>query len=388
MNLHIFETICLKNGQVISGGKPLGNYCGAVIGNILHKDKWDGGKNVSMTFFVKFCITIFITLFFKTTQAVSDDYIIYHTKVINIEKLILANKLDSSLLDFKTLFKVFPPFAKDCYTAMQVAALLKKKEDFNEFARLGISRGLSIRKINASILCKKFIDGNNTFYELYDKERKLFFEKINFLYRIKIASLLAVDDLYKFSEEGTYKPSDNWGNIHEMVCADNGQKLIELVKIYGFPGEQNVGVQDPEIDRRTCDKCDNLHWNDFSLTVTRMFYHSPCIYFNLKSELRKALKSGGITPSEYALIYEWSHYSIRNPKKNKCGISSSDLNTIKQELNFNVHILKEMYSVDSNKVKIDRASIGLAEDTHLLAKREFEINTDFIFTWGIFNMFY
>ncbi|MBS1781635.1 MAG: hypothetical protein JSS78_01065 [Bacteroidetes bacterium] len=176
-------------------------------------------------------------------------------------------------------------------------------------------------------------------------------------------------------------------SLSVTVLDDNIQKLVALIKKYGYPGQHRVGIKDFVYDG--C--CDSSIFIDFCGVANRIFYHHGCGFFLLEKELKDALYQGELHPREYATIYTFS-FNWFDPNRKYVGYKNvfaplykTVCKPTKATKLYDVIHLDPVKSVDTVFVNACREEIGMATIQHDLAKKEFARLNNLILFFGIFN---
>ena len=101
-----------------------------------------------------------ITLFsFDINDNKSNPYINYSLNISQAESLILNENYSEALQHYKKAFSInVKPIAKNCFTAMQIAAIENDMVFFKKSAKKGFERGLLPEYLTNDSLIRSYID--------------------------------------------------------------------------------------------------------------------------------------------------------------------------------------------------------------------------------------
>lgn len=249
------------------------------------------------------------------------DYISYQTRVNQAETNILDSNYNKAILIYDSLFKEYDfVFAKHCYTAIQLAVEQKKWDLAFEFIEKGVKQGITVKIIENSPVMKNIINNDSwgQFKERkYDSLRKIYLSNINLSLRDEIEKLFALDQYYtsRVNDSRFIKYLFNDLKWKKEIGKIVDNKLIAIIKKYGFPGEKIIGIREEKI--RYSEKAiinEELMLNRLeegkgyigNLSAQYMLIH----YFsnshpNFNDLLLEEVKKGNIEPYQYASICDF-----------------------------------------------------------------------------------
>lgn len=339
-------------------------------------------------------LLILLILVCNTQLSARQNYIQYHKDIIGAERLFLTNRFDSSLKAYKKIFTEYSkPFAKDCFTALQIACIANDTTRAKHFFDLCFKRGVGWNTIMAVGHIKNMLAQDNMrryAKDSYARGQKQYYTSIDTVLRNYILSLVAKDFKYHPKNDLSAERSALYAKAMDEIIVD----LNAFCTKHGFPGESLIGIQDADPAQ---DKIVRLY---LSIIPANIFFHHHCGYILMKELLLKALRDGELQPKEYALIYEWSYATMYTKRtlqinKEKWGkyakrFVAANLNYSitchhpQQDKFYNIYIAPTYYCNDTLLVNNDRAEIGISTLQHDAAKQFFAKKHNLILFYGLF----
>ncbi|EIJ40259.1 hypothetical protein JoomaDRAFT_3314 [Galbibacter orientalis DSM 19592] len=198
------------------------------------------------------------------------------------------------------------------FTAIQTSAYIDNKNLFQDFAIVTFKCGLTIKDITNDSLLNNYIKNKRLdkyLLKKYIKYNKVFANQINTTLRDSLYALTKIDHKWKvYYLYSLSKVDSNNAKKYEIVYDSIVSKIVEnrlipLIKKYGYPGERNIGL------------CRNGAQNDsykyrysFSNVTARtilLHYYmqpKPCTYNNM---FLNEVKKGNMPPNQYASIMDF-----------------------------------------------------------------------------------
>ncbi len=136
-------------------------------------------------------------------------------------------------------------FARDCYNAIELAVRAQDTAKLGYFLSKAILRGIQLEHIEAAGILMNY--ANTTFYN-HVKEKKdslynVYVSSVNWELRKEINEMFSEDQ--KIREEyynAALIKRKKIGKRWEELNARQVDRLVEITKTYGFPGEQLIGI--------------------------------------------------------------------------------------------------------------------------------------------------
>ncbi len=227
----------------------------------------------------------------------------YYKEINNAELQIIKNNFEKAFEFYEKAFKSVPrPFAKDYYNAL-LCAIETEKFDIafdlcDSLIRKGVQKeffikdeGLNALKIQPD--WSGFIENFDIKYEKYNSDK-------NLKLREELIVLENKDQEFRI-KEGSY---DVYGDTIAKIDKENIKRFKEIVKAYGFPNENLLGIDNPK---------DNSFYG-------YILIHHHCQQFSLKKvnydfqpTIDEAIKNGLLEPHlGYFLLDQQGNIQIGN----------------------------------------------------------------------------
>ncbi len=293
-------------------------------------------KKITLTF-------IFIVhLLFSTKSKAQENYLNYHSKVIECEQLIIERKYSTAINLFDSLFKQFDfLFLRDIKVATELSAFEKDYKSGLKFTRLGIKAGWTLESINKNDNLRSLKE-QREWYKImsaYDSLHQIYLSRLNFQVKEQVHEMFKKDQKKAFGALLRIGQKAKRRYSEKKFAPHSEHQLRELEQIlneYGYPGERLIG---------------NSLWGSVILShhnsISVNYNSKDTIYAQLKPKLLNALKKGEISPYELAQIEDWRIAALNNHELTSYGF----LGTIPDKI-----ILE---SVNNNRAKIGLRSIDL-----------------------------
>ena len=284
-----------------------------------------------------------VSLLVSTKSNAQENYLIYHSKVIECEELIVEGKYTSAINKFDSLFNQFNfLFLRDIKVAAELSAYEKDYNSGLKFLRLGIKAGWTFKSINKSKnlqSLKECSEWAKIIVSEYDSLHKIYLSKLNFVLKEQVHEMfkndqkMALGAFIRIGQKSKRRYSERKFAPHSEHQLE---KLEQILNEYGYPGEQLIG--------------NNLwasvilcHHNSISLD----YNSKDTLYKKLKPKLMKALKRGELSPYELAQIEDWKIAGLSGHELSACGFIGKIPNTT------------ELKTVNENRSEIGLRSIEL-----------------------------
>ncbi len=287
----------------------------------------------------KFTLTFILIghLLFYTKSKAQENYLNYHSKVIECEQLIVEGKHTSAINMFDSLFKQFDfLFLRDIKVATELSAYENDYKSGLEFTRLGIKAGWTLKSINKSKnlqSLKEYSEWSKIVSE-YDSLHKIYLSKLNFRLKEQVHEMFKNDQkkalgaFIRIGQKSKRRYSEKKFAPHSEHQLE---KLEQILNEYGYPGEKLIG---------------NNLWGSVVLShhnsISVNYNSTDTLYAQLKPKLLNALKKGEISPYELAQIEDWLIAGLND-----------------HELTSHGFIGKIPNNTELNKVNENRSEIGL-----------------------------
>jgi hypothetical protein len=181
------------------------------------------------------CFNININNFWAYSQNKSLEK--YYSNIYLAEECILKGSPDSSLIYYSTAFTFKPyPFSRDIYNAAVVADKTNQNKIEYKYLKLLIARGVSCTELAKAKGFNNFFHqkGNERMIRQLQKQRPQFSKE----YRKEIETLIERDQFFRIKPNG-YKL---FIDTILKIDAQNVNAFQNLIKKYGYPSEDKIGV--------------------------------------------------------------------------------------------------------------------------------------------------
>jgi hypothetical protein len=291
----------------------------------------------------------------------------YYKGIKSAEQQILDSNFNSAVnIYYLTFQKNAFVYAKDAYTAAQTALSVDSFEKGFYFLGRGVKQGLTKEIIENSPILRKVKDTPKwiSFLEIdYPYFRSSYLLRINNSVKSEIEEIISIDQYFtrKLNNSNfiTYVINNRrWKKVVSKLVDD---KLIKIIKTYGYPGEKLIGINAQQILYNTLEVDTISKLNAISKgfgyigssysEILLIHYFSNRRDSSLISLLEKELNMGNIQPSQFAVIIDFfAKYSkpVDNPFYNQWHRNTS--------------------LVERNRINDRRTSIGLESYENLLLK--------------------
>ncbi|MFD2891135.1 hypothetical protein ACFS5J_03795 [Flavobacterium chuncheonense] len=252
-----------------------------------------------------------VLISFGTKKSKSNPYIVYTLYINKAETFILNENYSDALQFYKKAFSInIKPIAKNCFTAMQVAALENDVKSFKSFSIKGLERGLLATCFTKDSLISNFISQNHLEDFITNntkKATKKYSKSINHFLLDTIQKLSHIDNKWKihYLDSLSYVDSNNktkYREKYDSIVSDIVEnKLIPIIKKHGYPSERNINLE-------FVPNKNNPYNYSFSNNRTKLillhYYSFPrtCDYNDL---LKNEVYRGNLTAEHFAEIMDF-----------------------------------------------------------------------------------
>lgn len=257
-----------------------------------------------------------ITLFsFDINDNKTNPYINYSLDVSQAESFILKENYSEALRFYKNAFSInVKPIAKNCFTAMQVAAIENDILFFKKTVKKGFERGLLPEYLINDSLIRSYISKNklkkfiNSQFEISNKKYK---KSINYKLLDTINKLSYLDNkwkIYYLDSLSTYdsKNKDIYWKKYDSIISDIVDvKLIPLITKYGFPEERNIDLNYLGIKSLSNKPNYDYSFGNNKAKLILLHYYSYTRDKSYNQLLKNEVFKGNLQPEIYASIMDF-----------------------------------------------------------------------------------
>tara|TARA_B100000809_G_scaffold17440_1_gene15485 strand:- start:4667 stop:5599 length:933 start_codon:yes stop_codon:yes gene_type:complete len=273
-------------------------------------------------------LSIIVILLFSSLIVKAQDYNEYYNGINNAKLMISQDSLKTSLSYYFQTFEKFDfVFARDCYNAIELSALAKDSIKLEYFIKRGIKQGLNFNYVLKMKNVSQF--QNTTFIKKIEKEKdrleNIYTNSINWELRNEVIEMFEQDQIIreKYYEAILFKRK-KIGREWEALNKIQVERIIEITKKHGFPGEKIIGIDTKKMHFKIRD-------NDLSagMPIVIFIHHFSQPNKSYDSILKNEIQSGKLSNEHYAIICDFQYtyckkigtspcYSIRfRPKESK-----------------------------------------------------------------------
>ncbi|ETN94478.1 hypothetical protein P278_24210 [Zhouia amylolytica AD3] len=248
-----------------------------------------------------------------TSTSIRPDYIAYQSHISMAEKHILDSIYVDALKEYETAFTlVEKPLAKHCFTAMQVSATVDSLDHFKKYSIAGMKRGLLPKYYKEDSLLNAYLKQKDLYDfidEHFEPNHKIYEESTNTFLIDTLKQLTLLDQKWKVHYWDSLARVDpinkpKYDSLYNIVISDIVEnKLIPLIKEFGYPGERLIGASavgyDPNDSYRRAyvqNSAKLILWHYYSLP------RQKCEYNDLFWE---EVTNGNLDPGHYATFIDF-----------------------------------------------------------------------------------
>jgi hypothetical protein len=177
---------------------------------------------------------------------IGQNYSDYYKGINNAKILIGDNNIEESIKTYHSTFEKFDfVFARDCYNAIELSASANDSVKLKYFINRGIKQGLTFNQILNIKNVAEFRNFN--FFQKITKEKdsleKVYKNSINWKLRNEIVEMFEQDQEIRAKYyDAIFFKRKQIGREWESLNKRQVERLIEITKKYGFPGEKTIGI--------------------------------------------------------------------------------------------------------------------------------------------------
>lgn len=202
------------------------------------------------------------------------NYIPYHQKMVDIKELILQEAFPEAEVAIRQLFTDYKPaFADDLLLAAQLCVLNGHDERSLDYLEQALQKGVEIEFIK-SIPTLQALLQNTTWQDIEERLPRL---------RYDYATSINMDLANEFNKRFRLEQEAKGTKCYQKVVQSNFNRIVEVIKKHGFPGEDLIGY--------------------YTQNITVTLLHQPYAFSLLQNELYEALENGQLHPGDFLNIY-------------------------------------------------------------------------------------
>ena len=270
-------------------------------------------------------------------QADQNDYTTYHQTIARAQPLIARKHYQEALALYKQVFDRYEfVFSRDYKVATQLALQVGQKQQAFTYLKQAIATGwtLSDIKKNALVTTLQRDPQWRVVEQQYDSLRALYQNGGNQDVRDRVEKMFKKDQrkallaLFRIGATQERYLEKRFAPHSEQQMA----QLLPIIDQYGYPGERLIH---------------NGYWAAVMLShhnsISKAYALKDTVYLHVRPKLMKALKSGQMSPYEFAMIDDW-YMAVK---------------TVRQETHFG-YLSSSLAPQAKTKVDQCREAIGLS----------------------------
>jgi hypothetical protein len=235
------------------------------------------------------------------------DYLNYHRQVIEAESFIAEEKYKEALSRYEKVIGSHEfVFLRDYQVATQLALYLNEKQKVLRFLKEGITAGWELKEIKKISFLAPVQDYSEWKYieKEYDSLRTIYLSGIDQPTRDSVHTMFKKDQskalgaLFRIGDKAQERYGTKKFAPHSEIQM---AKLTNILENQGYPGEKLIG---------------NNYWMSTIIlhhnSITQNYTKKDTLYQYVRPKLIQAIKSGQMSPYEFALIDDWQKAVISN----------------------------------------------------------------------------
>ncbi|RYM32116.1 hypothetical protein ERX46_15655 [Brumimicrobium glaciale] len=234
----------------------------------------------------------------------TQNYFEYYQGINKGRTLVSTGNIEESLQSYFSTFEKFDfVFARDCFNAIEISAITKDTVKLDYFIRRGIKQGLDLKLI---LKVKKLSEyHNSTFIHRIEKDndslKAVYTESINWELRNEMIAMFTADQAVRerFYDAILFKRS-KIGKEWEALNRVQVERIIEITKKHGFPGEKLIGIDTPEMHSKIGDY--NL---SAGMPIVIFIHHYSQPNISYAPLLFKQIEAGNLYNEHFATISDF-----------------------------------------------------------------------------------
>ena len=194
---------------------------------------------------------IIVAISLATSSVCAQDVIDYYKKINEGKIFASESDFESAIKSYQQAFENFDHvFARDCYNAIELAVLANDTIKLDFFITKAVTQGIRINDLEKSGKLDDYLE--SAFYknikETEDSLALVYNSKINWDLRSEINQMFLEDQSMreKYYNSILFKRNvirTKW----EALNSKQVERLVEITKQYGFPGENLIGLDRNEM---------------------------------------------------------------------------------------------------------------------------------------------
>ncbi len=178
----------------------------------------------------------------------SQDYFKYYDGINQAKLSLINDNLDQAVDHYYQTFEEYDfVFARDCFNALEVASKIGIHNQTDYFLRRCLKQGIELSLLDRDSLLTQFKltpFWPKTLSET-DSLRQIYIENVNWELRKEIIEMFSEDqEIRDLAHKNRFNIFRKGKLSKQFIATDQRlvQRLVEITKEYGFPGEKLIGI--------------------------------------------------------------------------------------------------------------------------------------------------
>lgn len=260
---------------------------------------------------MKFLLLI-IAIILSQHSIAQANYFEYYQEINKGRLLATDGEYEKATQTYKSIFENFPfRFARDCVNAVEISSLTAIDSATAYFIGCALKQGIpfayfrdnpKLEAFRTTERWEKLKTKAKGFHQAYEAS-------LNKDIRNEINAMFAADQAIR---KRFYHWSNFWrrpflGAKWERLNAQQVERMMEITKEHGFPGEMLIGIDLPEHHEKI-----EAHQFSAGLPIILFVHHYSQPNVSFDSTLYKEVKSGNLNNEHFASICDYEAYFGKN----------------------------------------------------------------------------
>lgn len=286
----------------------------------------------------------------------SQDYSNYYKGINRARISVAEGNAENSINSYYTTFENYDfGFARDCYNAIEIAVFAKDTIKLEYFIRRALKQGIDYQLILKIENLYEF--HNSEFLKKIEREKDslstIYSKSINWEIRKEINEMFAADQAIRERYYNSilfkrHKIGKEWEDLNESQV----ERIIEITKNNGFPGERLIGIDNKEMHSKISD-----HNLSTGMPIVILIHHYSQPNKSYSSILFEQIKLGNLYNEHFATVCDFEVKFGRNKFENfgffafKQSLKAVNQKEIDQRRNeISLLSIEEIQLLNSNKI--------------------------------------
>lgn len=257
---------------------------------------------------------------FCSRLLIAQDYYEYYENINKAKLSLIEDSLEVGLNYYFETFEKFDfVFARDCFNALEIASAIGDNDKVDYFLRRCLIQGIEFKLLQQDSILTGFKKTDSWSDILLDKDslRSIYERNVNWEIRKEINGMFAEDQEIR---ELAYKNRYNIFRIKKLnkqfeeIDRKLVLRIIEITKIYGFPGEKLIGIDASCMHPK-------IHTENLTagMPIVIFIHHFSQPNESYNSLLINEIKKGNLLNEHFATISDFQYtYGNGNNREKYC----------------------------------------------------------------------